>query len=292
MKKFLIVGVVCNTEQSLLSNFQKLNTYFSNHGSTNFHLVESNSTDSTIEVLSRIAQTNDNFTYVSLPSDPPELGRVERIRNARNSYVQFIRQIPESELDYVVIVDFDMKFKALEEVDFEEIVSSLIDYDGIFPSFKYGYYDLYALRHKYWMPYDIFQSLEWLNGNTRTSKWFGRFKKSNFKDKLLYGLMLNLKRNQVIQVESAFGGIGVYNPRIFYKADYNYRNMEEASTCEHVAFHYAAKDECGSKFAINTNFELADVNMHNLNTMFLYRVLRRFHSNLREIFNKIVMVAK
>lgn len=288
MSKILIVGTVSNVDDKLLRNFCKLNTYFSKYGFTKFHLVESNSSDSTVEVLSDIALRNSNFSYVSLPNDPPDLGRVARIRNARNSYVEYIREIPKSELDYVVVVDFDMKFKALEEVDFLELIRRLDNFDGIFPSFKYGYYDLYALRHKYWMPYDIFQSLEWLNENTRHSKFFGAFTKSNLKDKLLYGLMLNLKRNQVIQVDSAFGGIGVYNPEIFFKVNYNYRNLEEGSTCEHIALHYGARDQCGSIFAIDTNFELADINMHNLNRVFLYRFLRRSYTKLQKNVSEIV----
>lgn len=292
MKKILIVGTVSNVEDKLLSNFRKLNTYFSKYGLTDFHLVESNSRDSTVEVLSSIAQRNSNFSFVSLPNDPPELGRVARIRNARNSYVEFIRGLPKSELDYVVVVDFDMKFKDLDEVDFLDIVKGLVNYDGIFPSFKYGYYDLYALRHKYWMPYDIFQSLEWLNENARKSRYFGILTKSNLKDKLLYGLMLSLKRNQIVQVDSAFGGIGIYNPKIFFKVNYESRNLEESSTCEHIALHYAARDECGSRFAIDTNFELADVNMHNLNKIFLYRVLRRSYTKLRNTISEIMKVAK
>jgi hypothetical protein len=104
--------------------------------------------------------------------------------------------------------------------------------------------------------------------------------------------MLNLKRSKIIQVDSAFGGVGIYSPEIFFQANYSYRNMEEASTCEHVALHYAARDACGSRFAIDTNFELADINMHNLNRIFLYRVFRRSYTRLRKLTSGILKVAK
>ena len=81
-----------------------------------FFVVESDSIDNTEKVLLQINSKKRNVQYLSLGKLANKIpGRIDRLRYCRNHYVNFIRQnIAEDKPDFVMVVDLDIKNRALE----------------------------------------------------------------------------------------------------------------------------------------------------------------------------------
>ena len=81
-----------------------------------FFIVESDSIDNTEEVLRQINSKKRNVQYLSLGKLANKIpGRIDRLRYCRNYYVNFVRQnVTEDKPDFVMVVDFDIKNRALD----------------------------------------------------------------------------------------------------------------------------------------------------------------------------------
>ena len=124
-----------------------------------FFIVESDSIDNTAVVLAQISKQNSNVQFLSLGKLSTEIPeRINRLRYCRNQYVSFIRQRPkEDKPDFVVVVDYDIKNRALDLNPLSNLISE--DWwDGLFVNQKGPYYDIYALRKKGWVEDDCFKT--------------------------------------------------------------------------------------------------------------------------------------
>ena len=236
----------------------------------NFFIVESDSVDNTVSILAQITKQKSNVQYLSLGKLSTKLpGRIDRLRNCRNQYVSFIRQRPKEEKsDFIIVVDFDIKNRALNLSPLLNLTSG--DWwDGLFVNQKGPYYDIYALRKENWVEGDCFKRCRELARQMP-------FKKA--KKKAIWSQMRRIPIDEeLIAVDSAFGGLGVYRSRVFERFDYKLPSETDIGESEHVSLHKKIVDSGGRLFIVPamTNFSYSP---HNLAA---YDIFRRIDGVLK-----------
>jgi len=269
--KFLIVGTVRNVEKTVRNEIIGMQRLFSKFGETHFHLVESDSSDSTIATLRVLENEVENFTFHTFGKlDERIPNRVNRIRYCRNNYVKYIR---ESDVlyDFVVVCDWDginrvVRHQSLNKIFRSESVWSMCSANQTF-----GYYDIYALRAKAWVETDFITELsDFKKKHGPLTFW----QEDRARKKIIYKKMKILRKStDWIEVESAFGGMAIYKANVFQEFDYGNQNTIEELECEHITLH-RKMNEAGMKIYVCPEFINSHINIYNLNKITLLRVLR------------------
>lgn len=302
----IVVGTVCNVSKYLESDLIVILKSLSIFKIVKVFLVESDSTDSTNEIMESIRTKNSNFTYVSLGNlSDQTTNRIERIRLSRNEYVRYIRSMNPVDLpDFVVVADLDGMNSKLNELAIQSCFLRQ-DWDAVFSNQLGGYYDILALRHPIWQPIDYNKELEWYRSlvvprRSHFPKFYEslrlRINYDEARDRAIYQKMLRLKHSHPwIPVDSAFGGLGIYRTEIFLDYDYSIVDKSDEGISEHVALHMKMRQD-GLKLFINPSLVNANWNTYNLNRYFLIRQFRQLIWNsilisnifryLRKLFKK------
>jgi hypothetical protein len=248
--KVLITGIVRNIASTFDKDFIRLTNAFSNFAAVKWFLVESDSTDQSLAKLESYSENHPNFEWCSLGKlDKPDLSRTERLAIARNRYVKEVKKKKYSDISIVVVADFNSLSNLIDEKAIlscwnrKAWSSCTANQDG-------RYYDIWALRHPLWSPSDCWKHLEFLK------------KYSRFPEAALYvavnSKMIRIPRTEDwIEVDSAFGGLALYDSKVFNYASYSGLDQIGNETCEHVHFNGIIRQNGGSIFInprmINTN---------------------------------------
>ena len=249
-----------------------------------FFIVESDSIDNTEEVLTQISTKKRSVKYLSLGKLANEIpGRIDRLRYCRNSYVNFVRQsIGNDEPDFVMVVDFDIKNRAFNLSPLAKLMSENW-WDGLFANQKGPYYDIYALRKEGWVEDDCFKRYRELARQMPAKK---------AKKEAVWSQMRRIPRDkELIEVESAFGGLGVYRRRVFENFDYASLSDTSTGESEHISLHKKIVDSDGRLFIVPamTNFSYSPHNLaaygifRGIDLLLKARILRGFRRMLRKL---------
>lgn len=293
--KLLIVGTVRNLASRIENEINTLLRKLSSNFDIDFFIIESDSNDSSITKLQKLQDDLKEFKFQTagkLQSELPD--RIERLRYCRNLYVNYIRDnYSEKSWDFTLVVDFDGMNHQLDAKGLLSCIQDEREWDGCFPVQARGYYDLLALRHRFWMPGNCFEEIEWwktvLVNETERFRYFGRLRRylaiDEIKREKFYSKMLQLKSlSDWIQVDSAFGGAALYKTAVFMKHDYS-RIENSDHRCEHVDFNLKLKND-NAKLFINPKFINSNWNSYNLNRIFLVRLYRSRNLSVRRILLK------
>ena len=280
MARILVVGTVRDVSGNFQRDIARIQKAFLDFDQISFFFVESDSSDNTLGLLKRLSVELTNFKYISLGQLSPNIAsRIERIRISRNSYVSFIRQ-NLSDFDYVVVADMDGINSRLSRRSISKCFENL-SWDAVFPNQPFGYFDILALRHKFLQPHDYMQELDWrkslIDIPINVSNWSQRIRLmwqfDRARHDALYSKMLRISRkSKWIEVDSAFGGLGIYRIALFEHANYGEGGV--LNECEHVHFHEELRRK-GAKLYIVPSFVNSNVNTYNINKVFLIRQARR-----------------
>lgn len=232
-----------------------------------FFIVESDSIDNTAAVLAQMSKQKCNVQFLSLGKLSTKIpGRIDRLRYCRNQYVSFIRQRPkEDKPDFVVVVDYDIKNRTLDLSPLPNLISENW-WGGLFVNQKGPYYDIYALRKKGWVEDDCFKTYRELALKMPTKE---------AKKKAIWSQMRRISKDEeLIEVDSAFGGLGVYRRRVFENFDYKLIGDTDIGESEHISLHKKIVDSGGRLFIVPgmTNFSYAP---HNLAAYDIFRRIDR-----------------
>ena len=239
----LVVGLARDCERQLCSSIESLSDALSASKSVKFLIIESDSTDSTVSLLSRETSRRSNFFYRSLGCLSHEFPlRTERIAFCRNYYLEIIRNSNDyKDIDYVVVADLD-GVNAL--IDSSSIAScwSRSDWDVCTANQSGNYYDIWALRHPLWSPNDC-----WSQSNYLIAAGANRFV-SIFSSTLLRMIHIDSSHDW-IEVESAFGGLAIYRRSLLDSGAF-YKGVNEFGdqVCEHVSLHAQIRSMGGRIF--------------------------------------------
>lgn len=264
----LIVGLARDCESVIQLDVERITEAFSVAKSVRWLVIESDSSDRTIETL-KILSEKFLLSYISLGRLRDRLNkRTERLAECRNRYLEEIRYNDEYTLmDFVVVADLDgvnCKLRLEAVLSCWEMED---DWDACFANQSRPYYDIWALRHETWSPSDCWRVYEFLVANGS----------NHFKalDAAVYSKMIQIKKERKpIKVRSAFGGLGIYKRSVFEKAYYSGLSSHGCEVCEHVSFNAALDDE-GYALYINPKLINSDWNDHNKNLRITAKVKAR-----------------
>lgn len=226
--KVVICGTARNVEKKLRHFFDDLSKSFSQFNEVHFYIVESFSEDLTLVALKEMAKNNSNIRFAEdTEISIQEKRRTVRIASARNRIVTEIRNY-YSDFDYVVMADMDGVNRNLSS---KAVMTcwNYGDWDAIFSNQPYCYYDIWALRANGWSETDCWDEYKSLRSRMDEAAAL----KIAVTDK-----MRSIKPgHQLISVNSAFGGLGIYKRRAFIEGVYVGENANGSERCEHVSFH-------------------------------------------------------
>ena len=247
-KQILITGIVKDVANTLVSDIERLSMSFSRFSEISWFLVESNSTDNSIETLSKLSREMSNFQYVSIePIKDSKKSRTEDLAEARNRYVEEVKQNTRfSSVEYVVISDFNNLNKSLSKSAVDSCFEVEVDWDVCCANQSGKYYDIWALRHPLWSPNDCWESHAFFRRHTFVPETSLRI--------AVTSRMIRIKKSsEWIEVDSAFGGLAIYKKSVILNSSYRGLTADLKPICEHVPFNLRIREQ-GARIFINPKF--------------------------------------
>lgn len=238
----IFVGVARNVEKTLAQTISILDSIGSHFREYYFFIVESDSNDYTLNVLQKLKLAKQNFHYHSLGKLEEKIPeRTSRIAYCRNEYLKYIFGLEKKLIiDYVAVVDLDGVNLLLNSESFLSCWNRY-DWDACFANQEGPYYDIWALRHPTWCPGDC-----WIEERGLRRQGFSprvARKRAIFSKMVILGA-----RTDWIQVESAFGGLGIYRYASLVGKEYRGTDEFGNSTCEHVSVNQEISKNGGRLF--------------------------------------------
>ena len=256
--KTIFAGCVRNCERWLpkvLTNIEKYSSYFLE---SHFIFIENDSIDNTKEILKKWYK-NKNSSSLSMDGLKEIPRRGLRLEAARNTYLKIIKDSNSlKKYDYLIVMDLDdasifeiEKKYILKSIEFLNSDKSIA---GVFSNQRGMYYDMWTLRHKTICPVDVWEEiLDYKIKNKVT-------------DEIAYECTLKKRKfnldenNSPLEVDSAFGGFGIYKMDYILKNQKPYigsktKKIDKNHTikwqvCEHVQFNMGIKDLGGKLYIL------------------------------------------
>jgi hypothetical protein len=214
---------------AVLANLDRLSACYERRA---FVLVENDSTDQTKNLLRRWISTRDDAVLIELDGLDERLPRrTERLAACRNAYVEFVAASPYAGYDHLVVLDADnVNAGPIDVARFVRARDWLNDQGAaaVFANARAAYYDIWALRHPTWCPDDFLAEVR------RERERLG---KDQAMQRFCYDRQVQIpETDPPIEVDSAFGGLGLYRLADTLAARYVGLSGDGHETCEHVAF--------------------------------------------------------
>ena len=229
----LIAGVVRNGARRMRRDIESIRRAVADAGfrRVRWLIVESDSSDATIDILRDLQLDCPGFDFITLGSTIAwHPLRTDRIARCRNVYLTALDTDPEyADVTHVLVADLDgvcgdLTGDALASCwQLDEPWSVCAANQGDY------YYDVWALRHRQWCPVDAWgqrEALLPLIGEAQADKL------------ALFSRMVHIPRERApIEVDSAFGGLAIYRRDALFRARYDGVDAHGQPVCEHVSLH-------------------------------------------------------
>jgi len=244
-KSISIVGTVRNAGHVITADIERLVRATADFRSRNLFVVESDSSDDTVQKLAELTKSRPEFRFESLGALSPRMPlRTDRIAFCRNRcYAEVLESADHADSDYVLVVDLDGIGNKINRSRFLSCWAIPHDWSACCANRIGGYYDIYALRCDHWCTEDCQVAKDNL------AKLFG--------PEIAENLAIESRRLIIrtdlppIPVDSAFGGLAVYTRQAFSDGE-SYEGLTPAGdeVCEHVSFHRKMREK-GHQIFIN-----------------------------------------
>jgi hypothetical protein len=273
-KKIVIASVAKNVKTSFKLDFLRVLKAFADFEIVKWIIVESNSQDDSFSFMRKISQTESVLQIETITVNSENLqSRTQILAEARNRYLQLFYELPDrNEIDYLVVYDLNNLNKKLTQ----KAINSCWEFDGwgATTANQIGpYYDIWALRHKFWNNVDCWEShreMSEILGSSKLALWNS-----------VYLKMIRIPRkSNWIKVDSAFGGIAMYDTKYIKNCVYLGTTSIGNQICEHISFNKGVRDNGGEIF-INPSFINFRFTDHNLRRF--YYLLWNFPTIMRNL---------
>lgn len=246
LKEYNVIfcGTCRNIEKYVKKSLDNIDKCGEKFNSYKVVIYENDSSDNTRNLLEE--NKKDNYTYLYEDNIKESL-RTVRLSNGRNKLLNKVREINKNnEYNFMIMLDLDdinSNGKFVESID---SCFKKKGWDVLTGNQSDKYYDIWAFRKKGLLDYDCWKEYSNAVKNGMNEE--------EAKEKYVFGLFTKFESSQLIDVDSAFGGIAIYKlsgvpNNCFYKGTYD----DGSEQCEHVPFHKCIKDS-GGKIFINTDF--------------------------------------
>jgi hypothetical protein len=286
-KSAVFVGCARDCEQHLDGVLANIANAAGRVARSGFVFVENDSRDATAAKLRSFGRGLENFELaVFANQDALYPMRTERLAALRNHYLDVIRGSALRHFDYLFVYDMDDVNAARQSV--ENIVQALDfldsapDHAAVFANQLNYYYDVFALRHAIKCPGSAWEEVFDYVRTHRVSDEVA-FKATYAKR------MFNIDpATPLIEVDSAFGGLGIYKMRYVLEGRYvgtrtktcvedGYTRRLLWQVCEHVNLHAAIRQRAGRLFIapwmINAAFDVANLRPEQICSPSVFRLL-------------------
>lgn len=277
-----VVGLARDCGHTLEQNIEELKSLTSGYD-VHWAILESNSTDSTPEILSRFVLQEENFALLQEPKNLGDnLSRTEKMALRRNEVSLYCAERTRNldiEVFCTIVVDLDNPLCL--DAHIGEFQDELENGIALFAHQRPNYYDIWALRDGRVLD-DCFQLIE------------QRIKSGNnpfrvYKEELLDQQRRLGRVKDRIEVFSAFGGLAIYPQVPFYDNCY-----QGDVYCEHVPFNKGLHEK-GMRLFIEPRLQTEQVKEHTRYSRgvayflfaFLSKLPRKISFGLFKIASKI-----
>ena len=260
LAKLVVMGTARNCATTLAADLASLARALKVFPNLHWFLVESDSQDDTVKVLQNFKENVPNFNFVSLGNLSETMPlRTERLAHCRNRCLDELQDnLAFVDAEYVAIADLDGTQSLLTQQGLMSCFERP-DWGACFANQEGSYYDIWALRHPVWSPNDCWEQKMFYEQAGLSSE------KSAYL--AVFSRMIDIPADaEWLEVDSAFGGLGIYKTKYFQNARYNgsaSNNLWGGQVCEHVAFHKALKAN-GAKLFINPRMVNTSLNEHSM----------------------------
>jgi hypothetical protein len=228
--EILIAGPARNNADTLTTEVDTLLNSVAGFKNSYCLVVESDSTDNTLNSLENLKNLIPSFDYISLGHLAKKMPRrTERLAFARNHILEEVCNNPKyASVDYVVMADLDGINRSITREKIEACWELTEPWDVITAVQSDRYYDIWALRHPDWNPIDCFTQ------RSRLESVIGKEAANNLAVKAKQVVLPSLG---MIEVDSAFGGLGIYKRDALLAGRYIGLDDSGNEACEHICFH-------------------------------------------------------
>jgi hypothetical protein len=244
--KILLAGPVRNVAHTIQNEIETLVASLGNFKQIDCFVVESDSNDDTAKKLEELQGVIKNFSFVSvgnLSNKYPR--RTDRIALCRNLIIDAVASKPEyADIDFIAMADMDGMNTLVTPAKIAQCWEVDEPWDVITANQLGEYYDIWGLSHRYWNPIDCWeqkQQLENILGNEMAQNIAVTCKQSPIDP-----------RADLIEVDSAFGGLGIYTRESFLAG--RYAGTDEQAhgidVADHIPFHRELRQK-GYRIFIN-----------------------------------------
>jgi hypothetical protein len=243
-RNFLITGLVRNQESNLENIVAILQNSFDKYGNISFLIIESDSTDKTIETLTVLRNNYANFDFVSLGKLEETIeNRWVRMAILRNTYLEIFKNSPKYKgCNFLVVADLDDVNLKLKSSAIESIFKRN-DWAAVFANQSKYYYDILALRHPTLSPNDC-----WKEERSLIEKGMNPF---IARKRAVFDRQIKIPPNSPwLEVDSAFGGLAIYRRNSIKNCHYSEYSSEGDYACEHIDFHSQIRATGGKLFIV------------------------------------------
>lgn len=250
-KKIIITSTVSNAQDFLYPFFENVKKISKLFTDVKCIIVESNSTDNTIDILKDVKKNIYDFDGYSMGVISSN-SRTDRIATSRNYYLDIVET---QYLDYDYLLVMDANQTNIDVIDDKAIESNFQHngWDMMCANQSILYYDLWALRHDYLMPDDCWTKI-WNKPSFMSIE--------DAKNIWLTSRFINIPSNHPpIKVESAFGGSAFIDISKIKGARHTGITRHGTEICEWVEF-CRSLNNGNSKIFINPKF----INQQSRNT--------------------------
>ena len=239
----LFIGALCRDAKPQLPGFNRfLQRIFPLLASLQVVVVENDSKDGSISELSRLAQRWPKNLRLIQPGslDQRFLERTDRIAFCRNLLLeQFYARGGSEAFDLVLMLDIAPETAAISPRCINRaLILSPPDWSVLTANHASFYYDIWALRHTFWCPFDVskvFHEQRDILGEEFTRRV------------LIASRQIHLPAHlPPIAVDSAFAGAALYRASSIVGCNYVGHDDLGCPVCEHVNFHQLIRDRGGN----------------------------------------------
>ena len=269
-QRMLVVGVVRNCERSVQDDVLRLFHALKSCQALSWLLIESDSSDNTVNALRTLEGKVPSFRFISLGNLRQTMPhRTERIAHCRNVYLDELQSSPlYAEVDYVVVTDLD----GINSLLTAEGISSCwmrSGWDVCTANQRGPYYDIWALRHRFWCPNDWSHQYKFLLAHkvlNEAAKWAACYSKM---------ITIDVEEDW-IEVDSAFGGLAIYRRVVLNGVQYVGVDEEGNEVCEHVSLNTKIRSR-GHRIFINPRLINTAFTEHSRQLMLVPRLRSCFY---------------
>tara|TARA_B100000963_G_scaffold350523_1_gene360877 strand:+ start:1019 stop:1849 length:831 start_codon:yes stop_codon:yes gene_type:complete len=255
-KKIIICSTIKNEEKNLGRFFKKINSLLSIFEEHYLIFVLSDTYDKSENLLNDYLKGKRGTVIVK--NFDNQTNRIEKLEICRNEYLNFIRKNNEiKDYDYLLVMDADGVNNILNEKVLAETIQKE-KWNAIFANQKFFYYDIFALRIDKLINENFILKIK----KDFQNNVYEQPKRIIFNNLTRFFFINKLFKERYIEVNSAFGGLGIYKLNIILEFNYH---SNSGKNCEHVKLNEDINKKYGGMFIDKLLFNSYGLNIHSIN---------------------------